>query len=65
MADNGDRPPLPTNWPRVDGELRQAFDDFVEGMPPSTDFTKATEMTPTAEMITMNLRQGWTTPLTP
>jgi hypothetical protein len=29
-VDNGDRPPLPANWPQVDGELRQAFDDIVE-----------------------------------
>jgi hypothetical protein len=28
-ADTGDRPPLPANWPQVDGELRQAFDDLV------------------------------------
>jgi hypothetical protein len=27
--DNGDRPPLPTNWPEVDGDLRQALDDLV------------------------------------
>jgi hypothetical protein len=29
-VDNGDRPPLPANWPQVDGDLRQAFDDIVE-----------------------------------
>jgi len=27
--DNGERQPLPANWPEVDGELRQAFEDLV------------------------------------
>jgi hypothetical protein len=50
-VDNGDRPPLPANWPKVHGELRQAFDDIVEWMPLSRHFTKNMETMRTAEMI--------------